>query len=1652
MKNPIKFVILGIAAFILAGWAGYHFYNPTASSSPVANMDIVATAPTQDARPQDITSELPAQTTPDSLRLLSAQINDNADSPTQCFNFNASFDSDQSVALRDFFTVIPTAPLTLTVAGDTLCLVGFSYTETYDVSWKSGLSAANGLSLNQDVMREVSFGDKPAFVGFAGEGVILPRINAQGLALETINVDALDVTIYRVSDRMLARRNLDAGKATLDGEWSWDGQDAGSDLRRQVWTGTLPVKSLRNQKVTTVLPMRELIGELEAGAYIVTAEREHEPNEDKVARAWRWIVSTDLALTSYRSDSGLSVSVRSIDSAALRPNVTLTLIAANNEILATTQSDRSGRASFDAAIMKGQGVLRPRTVMAYGTSGDYAVLELNRSPLDLSRYDVDGRTVSGPIDVFAYTERGVYRPGETVEFTALLRDEKGYAVADRPVSLEVTRPNGVIMETARIDQEALASQAGGLTYRYNVPSSAARGQWSIVINADGIGQISQTRFAVEDFVPQKLRLTLKTHESPMDADDIRDVTIDAQFLYGAPGAGLAAEAEARLRIDPNPFADFKDYSFGPAGSDFREQLLDMGGATTDGKGLVTLPLDIKNQNIKTSYPLRAEITAGVAEPGGRYTRDSLRLPVRTQSEYIGLKTDTGQARFAKGKPASLALVAVDRLGERINAEVTYSLIEEDWDYQWFRQGSRWRYRRDVIDTVINTGTLDIAADIPAQFSQRLDWGSYRLVVTSATGSESSYRFSVGWGSGEKSDAPDQIQMAGPSEPLNVGERFTLDINAPYAGQGELVIAGQDIHLIQTVELAAGGSQITLPFDKAWGEGVYAMLTLYTPRDVADRPVPRRAVGISYIALDRSDQTLNLSIDTPDLIRPRETHDFTVSVDNAPRGESVYMSFAAVDEGILQLTKYRSPEAAKTLFAKKALGLEIYDDYARLLNPNLGAPAMANSGGDGLGGEGLTAVPTRTVALFEGPVAVKNGKAVVSFDIPDFNGELRLMATAWSESAVGSASRPVTVRDKVPAIVGLPRFLAPGDTAQATISLDNVEGAAGTYTAALSTDIFVESGDAVTIDLPQAARGEDKITLTAKSLGVDNMTLNVSGPSGYSAVSDFPIQTRTPYRPVTRSDIIALAAGETLTLDQSRINGDFVRGSVDIDVSFSHVAGLDPKPYVNSLARYPYGCTEQTVATALPLLYTEVLGGFEQTRGQGTATHVRGLRKAINRLANRQDPQGVFGLWREGDGDARAWLGVHVTFFLQEAQTQGYAVPKDVLERSYNAVAEISRMPRYPNVNYRFQTDPYNSQSEDNVREKAEAAAYAHYVLTRAGRGSLPTMRYHFDRHSADMKTPVSHAYLGAALSMMGDNGRAQRSFEAGLAAKGYQSGRDYYQSPLRDNGGFIAAASEVDSQASLDAMLPAFLASLDKADRLNTQEKAYVILAMQALMQGVETPSISATGITLYESNTLVGAKLYDTDLDPNLVSGPTFTNESDMTVYATLSYSGAPISAPEPISAGIEASKTYLSMSGEPMDVRRLKQGDRAIVRIDFNSTARRSRMAVVADLLPAGVEIETVLRPKDAVVVRYGERTEGPYPFLGSLSDFDIMEARDDRFIASRQTYRTDDYRAAYIIRAVTPGDFVNPGVVVEDMYRPQDSAVTEASRMRITGPGTL
>lgn len=1619
-------LIFGVLfAFVFAWWGGYKGVSLLSHNKP---QTVASVAPKQSSKPEQsqITS---SQSVKPAFQVKGWKIDDTLKNPRACIIFTQKLNPKDNLKLADYIRVEPRTKIAVDIEGKRACVSGLSYDKDYKLTVLAGLKDTNGDRLALDHELEISFGNKPAHVAFAGKGIILPRVGAQGVAIETTNIKTLDIRVYRVGDRMLARRTPDIGEVTNEGNYYYGSyQASASEIREEIWKGQIDIKSLPNTVVTTVFPLQKVVGELKPGAYIIEALRPQKDNEDyRRARAWRWIIVTDLALTSYQSPSGLDVTVRSISTAEPNRGVKVRLVADNNEILAARETDEQGRVHFDPEILRGSGPLRPRMLMAYGPGGDYAILDFNRAPLDLSAFDIGGRRLGDKIDTYMFADRGVYRPGETAHFTALLRDKNVKAVAGRPGELVVYKPNGQVFRKIRFKSDAIDKNGGAYLNAFDIPKSAARGMWRAVLVQDGLGAVGSTRFDVEDFVPQKLKVELKVDDKPLKKDEIRPVTVSAQFLYGANGANLPGEAEARLRLDPKPFADLKGYTFGRVDQEFREEFIDLGGGSTDKDGLLRLDLTLKGRDIQTFAPLRAVITAGVSEPGGRYIKTSKFIPVRTQEAYIGIKPDF-EDRPAINQPASFTVKMVDWQGKPLSGEAEWILLFEDTHYNWFRKNGRWQYRRDVMDIEKARGTIHIDKNKGAVISHAQDWGSYRLYIRDKKrGVEASYRFSVGWGGDVQTEAPDQIRLGGPAEAVRPGQTVRLSVKSPYAGVGELVIADAAVRSVQSVRIPKGRSDIMVKLPDNIGAGVYALLSVYTPRSTDTRPVPRRAVGISYLKADISKQKLAINIQAPEVTRPRHQQTVKVKVKNIPRGEKVWLTLAAIDEGVLQVTKYKSPDPAGYYFNKKAFPVSLRDDYARLLNPNLGEPAIARSGSDSLGGEGLTAAPIKVVSLYQGPVKVKNGHARIDLDLPQFNGKLRLMAVAWSRTAVGGEVQNMIVRDPVPALVGLPRFLAPGDKAIASVSLDNVEGRPGVYKVKLSGDGVVRAVDEETaVKLAKGERQKINSELLSNETGISRLVLDVKGPGGYRLTDSYDIETRSPFMPVYKTLSAEMKPGERYQIPKDILTG-YEPGSVDMTVSFSRVPGADPVAYATAVSRYPYGCSEQTVSSALPLLYARELGGVP---GISAIKAKEGIQEAVDRLLNRQSADGSFGLWWAGDGYARPWLGVYVTDFLARARDKGYIVPQEALDKAYKNLVTFTKMPKYPSLNYVYNYE--RDSIERRYARQAEAAGYAHYVLARSGKGDLSAMRYFADNKAAKMRNGLAWGYLGAALEMMGDGERAGIAFQQALRRIDRNISYDYYQSPGRDSAGLLALIKEVGADKFLSPATEKFQKHLRAPDSLNTQAQAQVILAIRAFMKDSEPVSITAKNAKLETQTNIAKAHLYGKDL----ADGPSFTNTGKKPVWRSVLVSGTPKDAPPATENGYLVSKRITHMDGSPVDLSSVRQGERFVVMVNFKNTFDRSSQAVLADLLPAGMEIEAIISAGDKAY------TQGQ-----KVSHFQTAEMRDDRFVASDHLWGRAVRRAAYIVRAVTPGDYIWPGAVVEDMYRPGVQGITKSQRVIIS-----
>ena len=1547
------------------------------------------------------------------------------DTAEACLTFSEPLVEGPAAHYEDYVSVPDHPEVSLQASGPRLCLAGLAFGKAYRIEIRAGLPAGSGAKLAAGESVPLSFADKAPIVRFTSTSqFILPRSGNAGVPITTVNLDEIALRVYRVSDRALFQK-LDLQSMIS----SYQLEQLESEVGALVWSGKMTTRGRRNEATVTAFPIREIVKPWKPGAYVVVAAEKFDvPDEERwrETAAAQLVYDTDLGLTVFRGTDGLNVFVRSIESAKPVAGAELALIAHNNDELGHAVSDAQGRAQFAPGLLRGTGATEPLMVMAYGPSADKSKAEdFNRILLTTAAFDLSDRGVSGrpspaALDVYIATDRGIYRPGETVNMVALVRDDAAIAVEKAPISLVINRPDGV--EQSRL----LLTDAGdgGTHVPFQLSSTAQRGLWSVRAVLDRNTAIGKAEFMVEDFVPQRLKLTLSSQAAALASGDKIAVAAEARFLYGAPAAGLSGEAELQLSVEPTPFPDYRAFRFGRQEEKLEVKPVTLEVAETDADGKTTVtgaPLELP----RTSLPLKAEITVGIHEPGGRVTEDKLTLPVRTRPLFVGLRPLFEEA-VALGDDARFELVALDADGKALTrAGLSYELVRRDVHWQWYETNSGWKYEAIYKDVPIGSGTLAARAERPATLALPLSgWGRYVLTVSDAqSGAVSSVVFRSGWWDAgpEAADTPDKANVVAEREKYRVGETARLTIKPPFEADVLVAVAGNHIFETREVHVPAEGAAIEIPVSASWGSGAYVMATAYRPLGAGKAHEPVRAVGVSWVGVDLSERTLGVKLALPERIRPRASLAVPVVVSGLAAGERAHLTLAAVDEGILQLTHFKTPSPADYYYAKRQLGVAMRDDYGRLLDERDAPAGAIHVGGDtSIGGAPLAVVPTKTVALFSGLVETdKDGHAEITLEVPDFQGQLRFMALAYNKTQLGAGEANVAVRDPVVAEATLPRFLAPGDKSRLSLLLHNVEGAAGDYTLSLAASgaVALEGDGERALALGSGERKLLALPIEGKESGIGTFTLKLSGPGGFAVEHEWQIEVRPPQVPITQDLSAQLQPGQAVHLDSSLV-ADMIPGSAHLGVTLSSWRGFNVPALLGALDRYPYGCLEQTTSRAFPLLYFNEVAAAGRAK-QDVALPER-VQQAVNHVLDMQRAAGDFGLWGPTDS-AYPWLSVFALDFLYEAKKAGYVVPQSALQRGMRWLSEITHERDIVAV------DEDNSEYWKDTWHRARIRAYAFYLLAKMNATNLGDLRYFHDNELAAVDSALGYGQTAAALAMAGDRTRAANGFRLARQALDRDVTRDYYGSRLRDLAALTAAASEAGERTLLRLLLDDLSRVTYRPGWTTTQEDAWMLIAAHDLLKTAGAVSLEIDGKPAATSDQPV-------ELAPDaaaLAKGTDIRNAGDKPIWSLVTIEGTP-RLPEPAEAsGFSITRRFLNLDGDEIDPTELKQNERIVVALSGSASDKAEHDAVVVNLLPAGWEIESIVKPST------DENSE--FSWL-KVTTVRMKEARDDRFVAavsfgrqSRFAQQDNKFDVAFIIRATTPGTYALPAASIEDMYHP-------------------
>ena len=1560
----------------------------------------------------------------------------------------SSQDFDALLVVKDANGAVVKGSWVLDDKGLVLRFPSVEAAKDYEVTLKAGLSAADGTRLGKDDTRKVHTGELDPAVGFASQGSVLPARESRGLPVVSINVPEVDVEFLRVSEKQLPKFFAEYQRGGRRGSWDLDSEYGDSTplgkLAEPVYLNRFVLGGKPNERVLTYLPIQDIRELQDPGLYFAVMKRTGKfAGEFETA----FFTVSDIGLHTRAYKDKLFVHTASLQDGSATGSVELKVLDARGEAVLAGKTDGNGNALLNYTLDAGHVLVATR-------GKDVSMLPFNQPALDLSEFAVAGREQAW-FDVFAWSGRDLYRPGETVRISALLRDNDGRPVpapkqgGGQPVFLRLKQPDGKVFRETRLQPGA----QGYFSFEQAIPTEAPTGRWQVEFRTDPASKeaVQGMTLRVEEFLPERMKLDLDAAQPVLKPGEALKLKATAAYLYGAPASGNRFTAKLAVAIEQHPLDQLPGYFFGDPTMELPKDAKDIIDTTLPENGVlqedIALPAEAKPRS-----PIAAIVSGSVYETGGRTVNRTLKRVLWPANALVGIRPlfDDKDGADANAN-AGFEVVRVDAGGKpQPGKGLKATLVRELRDYHWnYDEDGGWDYDFTRRFENKDTRTLDVGAGA-SKIDFPVEWGEYRLdVFDPATGLTTRYPFRAGWSWDDQNrglDArPDKVKLALDRTGYRAGDTLKVTVTPPHAGKGLLMVESDRMLYVQAID-AKPGSTFSIPVTKDWERhDVYVTALVFRGGSAPSKITPARAVGVVHVPMDRRDRRVAVGLSVPKQMRPEQNLPVTVSVPELA-GQLAHVTVSAVDVGILNITRFPVPDANAQFFAQRRFGVDAYDIYGRVIESFEGGSAKIRFGGD----MALSALPqakrptsrVQTVDLFSGPVKLDGkGNARVALKVPDFNGTLRVSALVYSDTRYGNRDRETVVRAPIVAEASLPRVLAPGDRSTVTLDVQNFTGKAGVFKVTVNGEGPLDIGEGSrTTDLAVDAKRTLTFPVTAdEGYTTAKVRVRVEG-NGFKVDRRYDVPVRAGWPAVLRSRTQVLDSLTPVEMGAGFADG-LMPGSVTARMT---VSALPPIPFASALKgalEYPYGCAEQTTSKGYAALElddaTAKMLGIDGLDAKKRRERMEG---AFGRLASMQVSNGHFSMW--GDDDyVNPGLTPYIAEFLLDAREGGFAVPDAVLQKALTRLNEDLLAGGAPFYGY---------DRRDHL--KFANQAYAGYVLARVNRAPLGTLRALYDNERGKSLTGLPLVHLGIALSLQGDKTRGAKAIAEGFARTGDRP--DYlgdYGTKLRDDALMIALVHERKlAKPEFDRRAISLGRELDARRNsgwlwLSTQEQVALARLGKALMVD-QKKLVSGQWSIGGDAEAVAPVRLFGRSVDhAALARGLRFVPEGSPPLYASLDVAGIPRSAPAPDNRQIGIERRYYTTDGKEWKGGTLKEGEALIVRVGITANVAMPD-ALFTDLLPAGLEIENFNlgdAKQWAEVVVDGIAISD----RGSAADVKHEEFRDDRYVAALKLDRGDTAKVFYLVRAVTPGTYTVPPSLVEDMYRPDIRGVGKASPSTIT-----
>ncbi len=1316
------------------------------------------------------------------------------------------------------------------------------------------------------------------------------------------------------------------------------------------------------------------------------------------------ILASDIGLIVKKGDDGTTTIVTTdLKSAKPLEGVTLELYDFQQQLMNTLTSNKDGLATINSKTF-------PFAVIAKnGNQRGYLRLVEGES-LSLSGFDVSGESISKGLKGFLYGERGVWRPGDSLFLSFILEDKNKILPPTHPVVFELQNPQGVV--TNRLVRSS--SENGFYRFGTSTTADAPTGNWMARLKVGGT-EFSQ-QIKIETVKPNRLKINLDFGVDKILGREAHG-NLSVKWLHGAVARNLKAEFEMFVLKDNTAFKGYDDYVFEEPNTQFTTltKPLFQGNLNEEGKGEVNAVLEDAN------YPgfMNLVFKGKVYEESGNFSVDRFSLPFYPYQSYAGLLVPEGEkytGMLYTDQDQSVSVVFLDSNGKSVTREGAEINLYKLNRYWWWDNAydNIANYLESNSSSLVTSGKIN-APNGKGTWKFKLgsaDWGTYYIKVCDPVSGHCTGKTVYidqpgyfGRNSRDEKGGATRLTFSSDKQTYNVGDKINLTI--PGSGESKAFISienGSKIISTQWAETKKGDNKVSIEATPEMAPNIFVNVTLLQPHAQTSNDLPIRLYGIIPLGIENPATHLEPLIDMPNELEPGQ--EVKIKVSEKSRKKMTF-TLAMVDDGLLDITKFKTPEPWKRFYAREAIGVKTWD----LFDDVIGAygsriERLLAIGGDGdLKGkdDDPRANRFKPAVKFFGPFTVDGGSKEVRFTMPQYIGSVRVMAVAGYDGAYGNTEKTVPVRKPLMVLATLPRVLGPEEKVKLPITLFTQDKKIrnAKVEIKISGPISIAGEASRTVQIPSSGDLVFDFDMIAKAeVGIGKVTVKATS-GNYQSTDEIEIEVRNPNVAETQITETFLEAGKTWNASVSPVG---LLGTNSSMLEVSNIPPINLGSRLRYLMEYPYGCVEQTTSAAFPQLYLNVVKELSESERTRTKTNVT---KAIERLKMFITPDGGFGYW-PGNNESNAWGTTYAGHFLIEASGLGYFVPDDMLKR-------WKKYQKNKSAEWRRNSSGYYAYDSELIQ------AYRLYTLALAGVPELGAM----NRLREESGISNLSKWMLAAAYVKAGQPEAAKTLIGNLttAVKAYQEQSYTYGSDTRDQAIILETLILLKEKTKAFELVKILSNKLSAQQWMSTQTVAYALKSIGQFVAGEKKGDIKFTySYNGKEVNTISQLPLTQAALDlKGLQKLPIkVTNQSGGGLFVRIINTGIPAQGKEmPGENNLSVLTSYQDMKGNDLDVSTLVQGTefRATVTIKNPGLRGDYENLALAQVFPSGWEINNLRITNDENLLKSDKG--------------DYQDSRDDR-VYTYFGLRSGIQRTFTVtLTASYAGKFYLPGVSCSAMY---------------------